>query len=240
MTITEIETIDKALSKLHRWVEKRERFSRQQAWQGTKGGAMRTTDDLDVSLAALTEQGIIAAEPVAEGKRVAWYVVGPFDGITTPAPTPPDTAHGNASAATQIVLPLPPPTPPAMDPDDEILRIVRAIPFGHPLGQAAQTILNAAINRHGSIGKSELRPHHFTPQQMVDLRSLAAPKPRPSNDEILMLGARCRMTQGRIDYLLGQIENRHHQKRAGDTLKGSDLNEYDRIEMQEICKCLGV
>lgn len=60
-----------------------------------------------------------------------------------------------------------------------------------------------------------------------------------SDADLLALAAKRRRWDGRIDHDLEMIESRHDWKRAGDTLKASDLSIHDRFDIVNIRKWLG-
>lgn len=62
--------------------------------------------------------------------------------------------------------------------------------------------------------------------------------PSMSDDDVLALAAKRRQWDGRIEHDLEVIESRGG-KRAGDTLRATDLTAYDKTEMANIRKWLG-
>jgi len=61
-------TLDRALAKINRWVDRQTEPSPKTGLQANKGGTLKASDDLDRILGALVAEGLIALQP-SEGRE---------------------------------------------------------------------------------------------------------------------------------------------------------------------------
>jgi hypothetical protein len=188
-------TLDRAPAKISRWVDRQsEPFTKQQAWQANKGGALKASGDLDRILGALVAEGLIELLP-SEGRRSPTY-----------------RALRDESEPAQEIGEYAAPSEPRTPEHNESVAAVAAAQETPPRSVA------------GSVA-------------VVTSPPLCNPK--VSDADVLALAATRRRWDGRIDHDLEAIEARHDGKRAGDTLRATDLTAYDETDMANIRKWLG-
>ena len=173
---------DRAVSKVLRWAQKRDSFTRQQAWQANKNGSIKTSADLETVLRYLVENDWLVISTAENERRTAVYslpeavieelqLAEPDSATTSVAPRQTHPAVQPSVPKLATVTPISAANKEPLTPQE--LSEIRSWPRTHPLQPRSRMILMAALERMGhGFGLSDLRPSHFTVAEAVELQRM--------------------------------------------------------------------